>query len=89
MIMSKKEFINAILRGDKVEAMEIKNKMSNNSEHNTSEYYAIPNTAYETPMNIPRTPEQAKAFEKFKAKTEKEYPNMDVTYYTVLKLEPM
>ena len=30
--MSKKEFINAILRGDKVEAMEIKNKMSNNGE---------------------------------------------------------
>lgn len=87
--MNKKEFINAILRGDKVEAMDIKSKLSNIVKNNASEYYKVPNTAYEIPMNNPRTPEQAKAFETFKAKIEKEYPNMDVTYYTVLKLEPM
>lgn len=82
--MNKKEFIKAILRGDKNEALEIKQKIVGNS---MDDYLII--VYNDTPISGDLTPDEIKKRDEFMAKTERENPNKLIKYVGSVRLKPI
>lgn len=82
--MNKREFIKAILRGDKDEALEIKSKIIGSSMDN----YLI--VVYNgSPISGDLTPDEIKKRDEFMKKTERENPNKEIKYIGYVKLKPI
>ena len=82
--MNKREFIKAILRGDKGEALEIKSKIIGSSMDN----YLI--VVYNgSPISGDLTTHEIKKRDEFMAKTERENPNKVIKYIGYVKLKPI
>ncbi len=82
--MNKREFIKAILRGDKDEALEIKHKIVGSSMDN---YLVVVYNG--SPISGDLTPNEIKRRDEFMAKTEQEHPNKEIKYIGYVKLKPI
>ncbi|SKC09477.1 hypothetical protein SAMN05660477_02976 [Soonwooa buanensis] len=82
--MNKREFIKAILRGDKDEALEIKNKIVGSSMDN---YLIVVYSG--SPISGDLTPDEIKRRDEFMAKTERENPNKEIKYIGSVRLKPI
>ena len=82
--MNKREFIKAILRGDKDEALEIKNKIIGS----TMDSFLI--VVYSgSPISGDLTPDEINKRDEFMKKTERENPNKEIKYIGYVKLKPI
>lgn len=77
--MNKREFIKAVMRGDKAGAIDIKNRLLGSI---TDKGLTV---VYKTPMSQMRTPQEKAAFERFVTKTQSQYPNKQILFITVVK----
>ena len=75
--MNKREFIKAVMRGDKAEALHIKNRLLGNVADRGL------TVVYKTPMSQKRTPQEKVAFERFVKKTQSQHPNKEILFITV------
>lgn len=82
--MNKREFIKAILRGDKDEALEIKNKIIGSTMNN---FLIVVYSG--SPISGDLTPDEIKKRDEFMKKTERENPNKEIKYIGYVKLKPI
>lgn len=82
--MNKREFIKAILRGDKDEALEIKNKIIGSTMDN---FLIVVYSG--SPISGDLTPDEIKKRDEFMKKTERENPNKEIKYIGYVKLKPI
>ncbi len=82
--MNKREFIKAILRGDKDEALEIKSKIIGSSMDN---FLIVVYSG--SPISGDLTPDEIKKRDEFMKKTERENPNKEIKYIGYVKLKPI
>ena len=82
--MNKREFIKAILRGDKDEALEIKSKIIGSSMDN---FLIVVYSG--SPISGDLTPDEINKRDEFMKKTERENPNKEIKYIGYVKLKPI
>lgn len=82
--MNKREFIKAILRGDKDEALEIKNKIIGSTMDN---FLIVVYSG--SPISGDLTPDEINKRDEFMKKTERENPNKEIKYIGYVKLKPI